>query len=87
MEAASASKPSVASNTPCVPDLVKDGVSGYLCEIDNVNKFTEAAEKLVKSRNLRERFGKAAFKHIQNFDWGVIIKKYERFYRSLVKSE
>ena len=58
-----------------------------LSEIDNIDDFTRAAEKLVRHKRLRERFGKASFKLIQPFDWGVIIKRYERFYRALVKPE
>jgi len=85
MEAASASTPAVASNTPCIPDLVIDGVSGYLCNMDNATEFTEKIEYLVKHPTTRKRFGKAANKHIKTYDWKVLIKKYEKFYKNIIK--
>lgn len=87
MEASAASLPSIASNIPCIPDLVIDGKTGYLCEIDNVAEFTEAAEKLLTNKAIRDRFGKAACGHIAAFDWKIILKRYEAFYSSLLKRE
>jgi glycosyltransferase involved in cell wall biosynthesis len=87
MEAAAASKPAVASNTPCIPDLVVDAKTGFLCEIGNAAEFANAAEKLIQNKGLRQRFGSAAHEHIQAYDWKVILGQYERFYRGLLRSE
>ncbi len=87
MEAAAASKPAVASNTPCIPDLVIDAKTGFLCEIGNAAEFANAAEKLIRNKGLRQRFGRAAHEHIQSYDWKVMLEQYERFYRALLRSE
>lgn len=47
----------VSDHVGCAPDLVKDGVNGYVVPAMNTVKLSDAMEKLVADHNRREAFG------------------------------
>ncbi|MBI5003647.1 glycosyltransferase [Candidatus Kaiserbacteria bacterium] len=59
LEAAIAGIPVVASNVGGIPEIIKDGESGYLRASDDILGFTEALGTLAGDPSLRERMGKA----------------------------
>jgi len=83
MEAMSYGVPCVASDIPCIPDLIEDGVSGFLCNKDNPKHFAEKIRLLVKNDFLRKKMGHAALSKIQTFDWDDVIEKYKKLYDEL----
>jgi glycosyltransferase involved in cell wall biosynthesis len=85
MEAMSYGVPCIASNIPCIPDLIDDGKSGFLCEKDDVDMFTKRVKELLHDRQKRERFGREARRRIALFDWSKVIKKYEALYNEQQK--
>jgi glycosyltransferase involved in cell wall biosynthesis len=85
MEAMSYGVPCVASNIPCIPDLIRNGISGYLCNKDAPKDFAEKIQKLIRNDSLRQKMGKNALLDIKKFDWDVIIKKYEELYNDLLR--
>lgn len=87
MEAMTHSIPVVASRIPCVPDLVVDGKTGVLFEMDNFDDFFLKAEMLFNDSKLRARLGKAGLLKIKEFDWNVILKKYVTVYENLVSKD
>jgi len=80
MEAMSYGVPCVASNIPCIPDLIENGKSGYLCNKDDYEEFAARIKQLVKDTNKRKRMGEEALKKIKLFDWQKVISKYEELY-------
>jgi glycosyltransferase involved in cell wall biosynthesis len=80
MEAMSRGVPCVASNIPCIPDLIDNGVNGYLCDKDNIEEFAMRIKELTDDEQKRKKFGRAAKKKMNKFDWNKIIKKYEVLY-------
>jgi glycosyltransferase involved in cell wall biosynthesis len=60
VEAAAAGTPVIASKVGGVPDIVRDGETGFLVAPGDANAIAEAALTLVDRSDQRERFGEAA---------------------------
>jgi len=80
MEAMSCGLPVVSSGIPCTTDLVKDGKTGFLCDIEDVGCYAEKLGRLIKDKILREQFGKVGLRKIKEFKWGNVIERYKELY-------
>ncbi len=65
IEAALAALPIVATDVPGVADVVLHDVSGTICAVGDVEAFVDAAERLLRDGQLRERWGRAARQHAE----------------------
>jgi glycosyltransferase involved in cell wall biosynthesis len=59
-EAMACGTPVVATRCSSLPELIDDGVTGYLCELDNVEAFVETIRALANDRDTLETLGKNA---------------------------
>lgn len=62
LEAMACGKPVVASDTGGIPELVQDGVTGFLCPIADPGSIAAAIEKLINNNQLCREFGAAGKK-------------------------
>lgn len=74
-------------NCPGTNELIKDGVTGLLCD-DGVESFTTALEELMSDKDLRIKMGKAATLDMKQYEtqthwdkWEQIIKEYTKSIR------
>ncbi|MBW2978000.1 glycosyltransferase family 4 protein [Candidatus Woesearchaeota archaeon] len=81
MEAMSSGLPVISSNIPCTTDLIEDGKTGFLCEMEDIKCYAEKLEQLIKNKKLKEQFGKEGLRKIRNFSWNKIVIKYKNLYR------
>ncbi|MGB9179674.1 MAG: glycosyltransferase, partial [Pyrinomonadaceae bacterium] len=51
--------PVVAANSGGAPEVVKDGVNGFLVEYNNVKQLSQKLVELCLNADLRARYGKA----------------------------
>lgn len=65
LEAKSAGLPIIASNVGGIPDLITNGVDGYLVPFNNHREYANKVEMLIKDDILREKIGNAAFIYTQ----------------------
>lgn len=68
IETMAAGVPLVSSNVHGILDYVKDGVTGYAIDPEDVDGFAKAIEKLAKSKKLRESMRDACIKAVEPFD-------------------
>lgn len=62
--------PVVASRQPNIAEVITHEVDGLLCEVDDVDAWSEAIVRLSDDRQLRERIGAAArMKFMRSFTW------------------
>ena len=88
----------VASAVGGIKEVVVDGETGFLVPLEqmkespfeaiNPEKFardiTQRVNELMRDRQLRERFGKAGRKRVEeNFSWGAIAEKTKKLYETL----
>lgn len=59
IEAMAAARPVVASTISGIPELVEDGVNGFLVDATHAERIAEAIRKLAEDPELRERMGRA----------------------------
>jgi glycosyltransferase involved in cell wall biosynthesis len=64
LEAMASGLPVIATRVGDVPELISDGVTGYLVEVDDENLMAERLETLVCHPELRERMGQAAREYV-----------------------
>jgi glycosyltransferase involved in cell wall biosynthesis len=59
----------VADKVGCVPDLVKEGVNGYLIQAGDVPSLVRALSQLIVDDDLRGRMGKESLRLITNWSY------------------
>jgi glycosyltransferase involved in cell wall biosynthesis len=60
LEAMIYGKPVVAFNVSSMPEIIENGVTGYLVEFDNMNDLTQKVKLLMDNPEIRFEMGKAA---------------------------
>ena len=84
LEAMSCKIPVIASTAGGLPEVVKDGETGFIVEGQNPSQIAEAIEKLLFNKSLREQLGKNGRKRVMedyNFSDNVnqMVEIYNRF--------
>ena len=77
-EAMMQGKPVIASSIGALPEIVQDGVNGFLFEVDNVEQLAARMIKLWKDRERCKRYGAAAK------EWAQRVCNEEAFYGRLI---
>jgi len=71
-------KPVIATKVGSLPDVVEDGVTGYLVDIDSPDQLTEAILKIFENKKYKE-FEKNIPKLAKKFSWNNMIQSIESF--------
>ncbi len=78
--------PAVTTNVGSVPEIVLDGVTGIITDLD-VQEIANALEKLSTDKDLRERLGLAAQEFtLANFGVQRLVHDHEELYKKLLVS-
>jgi N-acetyl-alpha-D-glucosaminyl L-malate synthase BshA len=81
LEAMACEVPVVASRVGGVPELVDDGVTGFLCPPDDLTAMADASIRLLTDDVLHARMaGAARARAVERFADARIVPMYERFY-------
>lgn len=81
LEALSCGIPVVASKVGGIPDLIKDGETGYLVEPENVDMFEEKLRDLLENAEKRRKMGLRGRKDmIENYDSLKIAERIKQVY-------
>ncbi|MFQ5909811.1 MAG: glycosyltransferase family 4 protein, partial [Thermoplasmata archaeon] len=75
MEAMAMRKPVVATRVGGIPELVKDGRTGYLADLGDVLGLSEAIRKLTENPSLREKMGREGRRYVREFTWERAAKR------------
>ena len=87
LEAMACEVPVVASRVGGVPELVDDGVTGFLCPADNLEAMANASIRLLTDSALHARMATAArARAVERFADSKIVPLYERFYDEVLKA-
>ena len=85
LEASAAGKPCVATDVNGVSDIVVHEKTGYLVQKSDVDGFKRYVRMLLENESVLRRFGGNAAKFVkENFNWSVVVGKYEKIYREIL---
>ncbi len=87
-EAMFAGKPVIATNVGGNPELVRDGVTGFLVESNNDEQWADALRKLKRDPALLKRMGENAREYaLANFSLQKMIDAYEQVYLNVYRKK
>lgn len=81
LEGAATGLPAIISGHYEAPAVV-DGTTGF--QVRRLNEMLNYLELLIENRALRSRMGEAAVKHAQQFDWSLIVRRWEQVFQGIV---
>jgi glycosyltransferase involved in cell wall biosynthesis len=85
MEGSAAGLPVIASEVGGVPDLVVDGVTGYLVPPNQVGSLADRLERLLTDPELRQRMGKAGKEKMgSEFSVETMVARMTRVYEKII---
>jgi len=86
LEAMAMERPVVASRAGGIPDLVEDGVNGFLVNPGDVSDLRAALTQILKDRNLALRMGREGRKKIHHdFSADQMVHSIDQLYRELLR--
>lgn len=86
-EAMSAGRPVIGTNVGGIPELIDDGVDGYLVEPENSEQIAEKVVKLFSDEKSLVEFGANARKRAEELSIEKYVEKMEKIYERVLKKE
>lgn len=84
LEAMAASLPIISTPVGAIPELVMEGINGFLIDPGDYNALAERILTLAEDKNLREKMGLNNHKKVmQEYDFRIISKKLAKLYDQL----
>ena len=65
LEGAASGLPNVGSRVGGIPEIIEDGINGYLFEKENITQLTDKLTLLISNENLRKSFGESGREKIE----------------------
>lgn len=87
LEAGAASVPCVATAVGGIPEMVKDGETGFLVQDTDAEAAAERLIRLLTNEKLRLQYGEAARVFAEVFSWETIIKRYHELWNKVFSHE
>lgn len=86
LEAMQAGLPVISTYEGAIPEIVDDGVTGFLVEKQNPEALSEKIEILIKDRELREKMGKAGRKKfLEKYTLDIFEKNMKNVFDEVLK--
>ncbi len=83
LEAMACEVPVISTNAGGLPELNKDGISGFLCDVGDVEDMTQKAIHILDNKNL-QKFKDGALNRAREFDVTKILPLYENYYEKVL---
>lgn len=87
LEAMSCGVPVISSNIGGIPEVNKDGFSGFTCEVGNINQLTQRSFEILSDENTHKRFKENALIQAGKFELSKILPQYLKLYYSCLEKK
>jgi glycosyltransferase involved in cell wall biosynthesis len=84
LEAMAAGLPVVSTPVGGIPDVMEDGVEGYIVEPGDVEALADRLARLINDSEQRRRMGGLAQDKVRQFNWDVVLPQLEREIRQAI---
>jgi phosphatidylinositol alpha 1,6-mannosyltransferase len=84
LEAMASGLPVIVTNRGGPQTLVEDGISGYVCPVDDAAAFADRVRRLCSDPSLQQRMGQAARRSAEHRPWIGIMRQLEQYYAEAV---
>jgi glycosyltransferase involved in cell wall biosynthesis len=82
LEAMACGKPVIAAPNSGIPDVIEDGINGFLVNNNQPNLLAEKIVTLLNDEKYRENIGKSARKTIEEkFSWESFVEQITKLFR------
>lgn len=85
LEAMAEGVPVISSNTGGIPEVNKQGYSGYLSNVGDVDEMAENCLELLRDNEKLNKFKHQAFEQAKKFDIQKVLHQYEDLYAKVVE--
>jgi glycosyltransferase involved in cell wall biosynthesis len=85
LEAMSVGLPVVSTSISGIPDVVKDGVTGFVVRPGDVRALRDAMNKILKDGRLHSRMSRNTLKEVERYSWKSVADKAEKILESVSK--
>ncbi|MRX70973.1 N-acetyl-alpha-D-glucosaminyl L-malate synthase BshA [Bacillus lacus] len=86
LEAMACGVPCIGTDIGGIPEVIKDGVTGYICEVGSIEEIVSKSLSLLENPEKHETFSERAISEgTARFHSSEIVKQYEDIYRSVLK--
>ena len=86
LEAMACELPVISSNTGGIPELMIDGVTGFMSNVGDVEKMANDALLILEDAETLKRFKSNALARAREFSIDTILPQYESFYSSVLSA-
>jgi glycosyltransferase involved in cell wall biosynthesis len=87
-EAMGCDAPVVASDAGGLPEVVEDGVTGFVVPKGDTDALTDAIDRLLADAELRSKMGKAGrARALARFDWDRTVEQFSRVYERVISGK
>ncbi|MEH7224308.1 N-acetyl-alpha-D-glucosaminyl L-malate synthase BshA [Bacillus sp. JJ1566] len=88
IEAMACGVPTIGTNTGGIPEVIDEGVDGYICELGDLEDIANKAISLLNDTRLHKKMSKQAIRSVQQkFNSERIVNDYEDLYYSILKDK
>ncbi|WP_350020026.1 N-acetyl-alpha-D-glucosaminyl L-malate synthase BshA [Priestia flexa] len=86
LEAMACGVPCIGTRIGGIPEVIEDGVTGYICELGDVETAADKAVQLLSNQQLHQQISRGALQAVnQKFHSTEIVNQYEQLYYNLVQ--
>jgi L-malate glycosyltransferase len=87
LEAMACGVPCIGTNVGGIPEVIEDGVSGFICNVGDIEGIADKALSLLMDPICYERFSKQSLQAVQErFNANLIVQQYEDIYFRLLSN-
>ncbi len=84
LEAMAAKTPVISTSTGGIPEVNKQGVSGFLSDVGDIKSMAKHALEIISDENSLEKFKEGAYQQAKKFDIHKILPLYEKLYGNMM---
>ena len=85
LEAMACEVPVISSNTGGIPEIMENGITGFMSDVGDVESMSKNALIILESEEVLNGFKRRSLEHAKKFDLIKILPQYETIYQTVIQ--